>query len=141
MRTTDAFEWLDLRLREAARTIKLLKLARHDLPDGVRSAWPHYARDARLAFGWDGDPTATKEERNRRRAWRNERVMAVQHARIDRMTEVLGWLLWLEPDERKIAWGRADGRSWDQLKDGRSIRTLQRVRERALGAILIRLYG
>ena len=141
MKTTNAYKWVDLRLREAARTIKLLPLDRHDLPDGVKSGWPSYARDVRFAFGYDGDPTATKEERSHRQAQRNERVIAIQHARVDRMLEVLDWMLWLEPDERTITWRRAEGQSWNEIKDYRSIRTLQRIRDRALGAILIRLYG
>ena len=141
MKTADAYKWVDLRLREAARTISLLPLSRHDMPDGVKSAWPSYARDVRFAFGYDGDPTATKEERSQRQAQRNEKVMALQNARIARMLEVLDWMLWLEPDERMITWRRAEGQSWVEIKDKRSIRTLQRIRDRALGAILIRLYG
>ncbi len=145
--TTDAFKWVDLRLREAAGTIKLLPLDRYDVPDRVRSAWPGYASDVRLAYGYEGDPKHpliqkdTDEQRRRREDRLNRRVFAVQASRIQRMLEVLGWMLWLEPDERKITWGRAEGDSWMDLKDHRSIRTLQRVRDRAIGTILIRLYG
>ena len=31
---------------------------------------------------------------------------------IDRMDEVLGWLLWLEPEERQLVWLRAEGLPW-----------------------------
>lgn len=153
MKTTDAYRWLGLRLREAGKTIKLLRLARHDLPDSVKSAWPSYARDAKFAYGYEGDPgfegdpkhpliqRDTDAQHRRREERLNRRVFAVQRGRIDRLDEVLGWMLWLEPDERKITWRRAEGHSWDEIKDHRSIRTLQRVRDRALGAILIRLYG
>ena len=147
MKTTDAYQWLGLRLREAAWTIKLLRHSRHDLPDGVKSAWPNYSRDAKYVYGYGGDPEHpiipqdTDEQRRRREDRHNRRVFAIQRGRIDRLDEVLRWMLWLEPDERMIAWRRAEGHSWADIKDHRSIRTLQRVRDRALGAILIRLYG
>ncbi|MEE8607194.1 MAG: DUF6362 family protein [Nitrospiraceae bacterium] len=147
MKTTDAYKWLGLRLREAARTIKLLRLARHDIPDSVKSAWPNYARAIEDAYGYEGDPEHplipkdTDEQRRRREDRLNRRVFAMQASRIQRMLEVLGWMLWLEPDEKQITWRRAEGDSWADIKDHRSIRTLQRIRDRALGAILIRLYG
>lgn len=147
MKTTNAYKWLGLRLREAARTIKLLRLARHDLPDSVKSAWPSYARALADAYGYEGDPLHPKipkdtdEQRHRREDRLNQRIFAVQRSRIDRLDEVLRWMLWLEPDEKRITWRRAEGHSWAELKDHRSIRTLQRVRDRALGSILIRLYG
>jgi Domain of unknown function (DUF6362) len=31
---------------------------------------------------------------------------------IDRMDEALGWLCWLDPDERRLLWLRADGMPW-----------------------------
>ena len=31
---------------------------------------------------------------------------------LDRMDEALGWLCWLEPDERRLVWLRADGMPW-----------------------------
>jgi hypothetical protein len=31
---------------------------------------------------------------------------------IDRMDEALGWLLWLEPEERQLVWLRAEGLPW-----------------------------
>ena len=147
MKTTDAYQWLGLRLREAAETIKKLPLSRHDLPDRVKSGWPSYARAIEDAYGYEGDPEHslvpkdTDEQRRRRNDQLNQRVYAIEVARITRMLEVLVWTLWLEPDEKRITWRRAAGDSWADIKDHRSIRTLQRVRDRALGAILIRLYG
>jgi hypothetical protein len=34
---------------------------------------------------------------------------------IDRMDEVLGWLCWLEPDERRLVWLRAEGMPWKRI--------------------------
>jgi Domain of unknown function (DUF6362) len=31
---------------------------------------------------------------------------------IDRMDEALGWLMWLEPEERRLVWLRAEGMPW-----------------------------
>jgi hypothetical protein len=34
---------------------------------------------------------------------------------IDRMDEVLGWLMWLEPEERRLVWLRAEGVPWKRI--------------------------
>jgi hypothetical protein len=34
---------------------------------------------------------------------------------IDRMDEALGWLLWLEPEERRLVWLRAEGVPWKRI--------------------------
>jgi hypothetical protein len=34
---------------------------------------------------------------------------------IDRMEEVLGWLCWLEPEERRLVWLRAEGLPWKRI--------------------------
>jgi hypothetical protein len=34
---------------------------------------------------------------------------------IDRMDEALGWLLWLEPEERQLVWLRAEGVPWKRI--------------------------
>jgi hypothetical protein len=34
---------------------------------------------------------------------------------IDRMDEALGWLLWLEPQERQLLWLRAEGMPWKRI--------------------------
>jgi Domain of unknown function (DUF6362) len=34
---------------------------------------------------------------------------------IDRMDEVLGWLCWLDHDERRLVWLRADGLPWKRI--------------------------
>ena len=157
MKTAKAFRWLNWRLKEAALTLYCLRLSRHDLPDGHGSYWPGVVRSASEAYGYEGDPgfnipgeqgyrkglriipEDTKEQKRRRWERLNRRITAIERGRIDRMDEVLGWLLWLTGEERRIVWGRAEGRSWDQLHAAVSVRTLQRKRDRALGAILLKL--
>ena len=34
---------------------------------------------------------------------------------IDRMDEVVGWLCWLEPEERRLVWLRAEGLPWKRI--------------------------
>jgi hypothetical protein len=34
---------------------------------------------------------------------------------IDRMDEALGWLMWLEPEERRLVWLRAEGVPWKRI--------------------------
>jgi Domain of unknown function (DUF6362) len=34
---------------------------------------------------------------------------------IDRMDEALGWLCWLDPDERRLVWLRAEGLPWKRI--------------------------
>src|SRR5918995_6671090 len=40
------------------------------------------------------------------------RAAAAAPEAIDRMDEALGWLMWLEPEERRLAWLRAEGLPW-----------------------------
>ena len=34
---------------------------------------------------------------------------------IDRMDEALGWLMWLDPEERRLVWLRAEGMPWKRI--------------------------
>jgi hypothetical protein len=45
-------------------------------------------------------------------AGRQVRPAAASPEAIDRMDEALGWLLWLEPEERQLVWLRAEGLPW-----------------------------
>jgi hypothetical protein len=41
-----------------------------------------------------------------------ERPAAPAPEAIDRMDQALGWLMWLEPEERRLVWLRAEGMPW-----------------------------
>jgi Domain of unknown function (DUF6362) len=43
---------------------------------------------------------------------RHMRPAAAAPEAIDRMDEALGWLMWLEPEERRLVWLRAEGLPW-----------------------------
>ena len=43
------------------------------------------------------------------------RAAAPPPAAIDRLDEVLVWLAWLEPEERRLVWLRAEGLPWKRI--------------------------
>ena len=43
------------------------------------------------------------------------RLAAPPPETIDRMDETLQWLCWLEPEERRIVWLRAEGMQWKRI--------------------------
>ena len=43
---------------------------------------------------------------------RHARPAAAAPEAIDNMDEALGWLMWLEPEERQLVWLRAEGLPW-----------------------------
>jgi hypothetical protein len=47
--------------------------------------------------------------------YRHARPAAAAPEAIDRMDEALGWLLWLEPEERRLIWLRAEGVPWKRV--------------------------
>lgn len=85
------------RMAEAAATLKRLPPVRIQ---GYISTWPPIVRDACDAYGWSdvklrlGPPSA---------------------AAIDRMDQALQWLPWLEPDDARLVWARADGMPWKKV--------------------------
>jgi hypothetical protein len=46
---------------------------------------------------------------------RQPRPAAAAPEAIDRMDEALGWLLWLDPEERRLVWLRAAGAPWKRI--------------------------
>jgi Domain of unknown function (DUF6362) len=78
------------RLAEAADTL-------HRLPDervrGLYDLWPRLV----------GEPCGYA------------RAAAPAPEAIDRMDETLAWLCWLEPEERRIVWLRAEGLPWKRI--------------------------
>ena len=46
---------------------------------------------------------------------RHRRPAAAAPEAIDRTDEALGWLMWLEPEERRLVWLRAEGMPWKRI--------------------------
>ena len=61
---------------------------------------------------------------------------------ITRTDEVLGWLRWLEPDDARLIWARANGVPWKGIacRFGLSVRTAQRRHAHGLGVVVWRLH-
>ena len=91
------------RLVEAGRTLKRLPLPPSAWPAKMRAVWPE-APDEWSAYGYN-------EVRVHR--------VGPSPDEIDRCDEVLGWLLWLEPDVRKLVLARAQGASWRRIMKAR----------------------
>ncbi|HXV24173.1 MAG TPA: DUF6362 family protein [Alphaproteobacteria bacterium] len=112
------------RLIEAADALRRLNMLGIK-PGGLRAQWPDVVHRAEEAYGWTAE---------------RMRPPRPSPAQITRMDEALGWLLWLDDDQRKIVWARCMGLSWRRIEDidGRSIRTLQNLFATALRLILLR---
>ncbi|MDO5606809.1 MAG: DUF6362 family protein, partial [Paracoccus sp. (in: a-proteobacteria)] len=87
------------RFEEAALTLRRLPNPPGSGPRGYGSAWPEYIHEAKHAYGYH-------EARMR---------VVPNPAEIQRMEECLTWLRWLEPDDARIVWMRAEGCRWKQV--------------------------
>jgi hypothetical protein len=87
------------RFEEAAITLRRLPDPTGSGARGFGSSWPDYVRDARHAYGYH-------EARMR---------IVPNAAEIQRMEDAIDWLRWLEPDDARIVWLRAEGMRWRQV--------------------------
>jgi hypothetical protein len=85
------------RFEEAAFTLRRLPESR--VP-GYFNTWPPIIRSVYEAFGWE-------------RA-RMPRIAPSPQA-ISNMEETFTWLAWLEPDDARIVWLRAEGSPWKPI--------------------------
>jgi hypothetical protein len=88
---------IEERFEEAAATLRRLPDAR--VP-GYFSAWPPVILSSAEAYGYD--PA------------RMPRIAPSPQA-ITRMEETFTWLTWLEPDDARIVWLRAEGVRWKPI--------------------------
>lgn len=87
------------RFEEAARTLRRLPNPPGSTPRGYASGWPDYIHDPGQSYGYN-------ETRLR--------VTPTAEA-ISEMEECLVWLGWLDPDDARIVWMRAEGARWRQI--------------------------
>jgi hypothetical protein len=113
------------RLEEAADTLRRLPEER---VRGYFSTWPPVIRDYWEAFG-RGDVRL--------------RLPPPSAAAIDRMDEVLAWLSWLESDDARLVWTRAEGAPWKAIcwRFGVSRATAHRRWQYSISVIVWRLNG
>jgi len=93
-------EMVDLRLEEAADTLRRLPDVEARFRLGLRSAWPDVVRDAVTAYGADGPKV---------------RLGPPAPGAIDRLEATIDWLRWLSEPQRRIAWALASGISVAKL--------------------------
>jgi hypothetical protein len=84
------------RFEEAARTLRRLP---DDKPQGYFNVWPAIVRTT-----WE----IMAMERQPMKVWATPQS-------IDRMDECFAWLFWLEPDEARVVWLRAEGMRWKPI--------------------------
>lgn len=120
------FETVKAQLREAAATLKRMRLEKGDYPSQRTAWWPDIVREATDAYGYNNTSTT---------------LGAPAPAAIDRMEEALRWILWLEDSSQRIVWARAEKITWRQLEahDGRCRDTLRKLHDRGLAVIVERL--
>ncbi len=123
---TLAFEMVKARLREAGSTVKRMRLEKWDYPSQRLAWWPDVVRQAADSYGY-------QEARGT--------LAAADPGAIDRMEEVLRWVMWLDDEGKKLVWARASGATWRHLEDidGRSRVTLRKAYDKALEEIVGRL--
>lgn len=90
---------LEDRFEEAARVLRRLPNPPGSTPRSYSSSWPEYAHDPGQSYGYN-------ETRVR---------VAPTPAAIKRMEECFEWLGWLDPEEARIVWLRAEGKRWRQI--------------------------
>jgi len=88
---------VEARFEEAASTLRRLPDTR--VP-GYFNTWPPIVRSVYEAFGWE-------------RA-RMPKIAPTPEA-IGRMEETFTWLAWLDPDDARIVWMRAEGERWKPI--------------------------
>nr|CRH06057.1 conserved protein of unknown function [Candidatus Magnetococcus massalia] len=83
------------RLEEAARTLK--RLPETACPQGHSSSWPPFLREYWEAYGMHNAEV---------------RLGQPSPKAIDRMDEALNWLRWLNADQSRLVWLRAEKVRW-----------------------------
>ena len=83
----------------AALTLRRLPNPPGSGAKGYGQSWPEYVHDAKQAYGYE-----------------EARMRVVPSARdIQRMEDYIGWLAWLDPEDARIVWLRAEGVRWRQV--------------------------
>lgn len=88
---------VEARLEEAADTMRKLPRPR---VAGYFNTWPETVRSYWDSYGWETDAPV--------RGFATPRE-------VTRMEATMPWLRWLERDDQKIVWARANGRRWKAI--------------------------
>ncbi len=118
-------EAVAMRLQEAARTAHRLPPAR---VQGYFNLWPPFVRTEFERFIMEAAAPIH---------------FAPTPREVDRMLEVMDWMLWLEVEARKLLWMRAERHRWEDIarRFGCSVRTAQRRWNGSVDILVDRLGG
>ena len=84
---------------DAALTLRRLPNPTGSGAKGYGHSWPEYVHDAKQAYGYE-----------------EARMRVVPSARdIQRMEDCITWLAYLDPEDARIVWLRAEGIRWRQV--------------------------
>ena len=84
---------------DAALTLRRLPNPPRSGAKGYGHSWPEYIHDAKQAYGYE-----------------EARMRVVPSARdIQRLKDCIAWLAWLDPEDARIVWLRAEGVRWRQV--------------------------
>ncbi len=145
----DYHDDIERRLMDAGMTLMKLPMPKDGMPAGNKAAWPDV-----LQLFWDlagpADEGSVKERQEALAEARNYIRLRASAAAIDRLDEVLGWLLLIdEPHHRKATMARMITHpvselpyfKWTRIAAslGRDIRTVRRWRKKGIQTIIERL--
>ncbi len=145
----DYHEGIERRLQDAGKTLMMLPMPKNGLPADSQAVWPDV-----LQLFWDlagpAEEGSVAERQEALAQARNYIRLRASAAAIDRLDEVLGWLLMIDvPCHRKSVMARMMTHpvserplyKWNRIADalGTNSRTVKRWREKGIQTIFERL--
>ncbi len=98
---------VERRLEDAGRTLMMLPMPKDGMPAGDRAAWPSVRQDFWDIAGPGAEKGSVEERLTALAVQRNVTRLGASSAAIDRLDEVLGWLLAIEVmHHRKVVFAR-----------------------------------
>ncbi len=140
---------IERRLTDAGKTLMMMPMPKDGMPADNRAAWPDV-----LQLFWDlagpADEGSVADRQDALAQARNYIRLRASAAAIDRLDEVLGWLLLIDvPRHRKAVMARMITHpvselpyfKWSRIAAslGRDIRTVRRWRQKGIQTIIERL--
>ncbi len=118
-------EDIHYRLVEAADTLRRLPMPKNSRPQELRAGWPD------MVYEWSAYGYSPAQLR--------QSPPSPEH--ISNLDETLGWLHWLDREQRMIVWARANGWTWRKINewDCRSTPTLRKCCEEGYSVIYRKL--
>lgn len=136
-RTVYTAEYVAVRLKEAAATLRLIPHTNRDKPGGLKSHLPEPVRDY-----WEVLNSLHPDDRDEWLEEQNETKPRPTARRIDRMWEAVMWMYLIEwARDRNVVWAMACGGSLRKIAkvDGRSHQQIKNIWDRTTDLIAAHL--